>query len=85
MRNRDFLTHRRISFRCRSRTGRSAGTQFVRLFHQMPHTLAVDQQDFNRNTKRAIAAHYKHSNRTLFIVSYRQSFNVIRVGVIGQV
>ena len=43
MRNRDFLTHHRILFRCRSGTGRSAGTQFVRLFHQMPHTLAVDQ------------------------------------------
>lgn len=43
IRNRDFLTHHRILFRCRSGTGRSAGTQFVRLFHQMPHTLAVDQ------------------------------------------
>jgi len=35
--------------------------------------LTCDQQDFNRNIKRAIAAHYKHSNRTLFIVNYRQS------------
>lgn len=43
MRNHDFLTHRRILFPCRGGTGRSAGTQFVRLFHQMPYTLAVDQ------------------------------------------
>ena len=33
------LTHHRILFRCRSGTGRSAGTQFVRPFHQMPLSL----------------------------------------------